>query len=326
MKPLNVAITGAAGQISYSLLMQIAQQGMANKRCVNLSLIDLPNYAKQLEGVVMELNDTASPYINSIRFGSDINKLFEGVEFVFFIGAKPRGKGETRADLMSANFDIFRKQGEVVDAVCSDDLKVLVVGNPCNTNCWVLSQFTSRYPKNRFHAMTRLDQHRAMAMASSYFQKPVSKLKSAVIWGNHSATQVPDIYHCTTEHPEISWMRNTLLPNVQNRGAQIIEYRGLSSAGSAAYGALKAADDLLLPTKSGHYYSTATYDMHNTFGLDNDLVFSYPARTLETGEVVLCEEIRWPEYFNDDIQRTVQELQNEKALVENLLKTTGGSR
>ena len=147
MKPLNVAITGAAGQISYSLLMQIAQQGMANKRRVNLSLIDLPNYAKQLEGVVMELNDTASPFISSIRHGSDINELFEGVEFIFFIGAKPRGKGETRADLMSANFDIFRKQGEAINGICSDDLKVLVVGNPCNTNCWVLSQFASRYPK-----------------------------------------------------------------------------------------------------------------------------------------------------------------------------------
>lgn len=285
-KPIRVAITGAAGQIGYSLLFRIASGAMFGPdQPVDLSLIEIEPGMKPLAGVKMELDDCAFPLLNSVLTTCDLDEGFKDANWALLVGSVPRKQGMERGDLLGINGKIFIGQGKAIEANAADDIRVLVVGNPCNTNCWIAMKNASGIPENRWFAMTRLDENRAKAQLAQKAGVHVSQVTNMTIWGNHSSTQYPDFYNakiCGKPATEVindeAWLKNEFIPVVQKRGAAIIEARGLSSAASAANAAIDTVRTLVTPTPEGEWVSVGVCS-DGSYGTPKGTITSLPIRS-----------------------------------------------
>lgn len=323
----RIAITGAGGHIAYSLLFRAAHGDLFEAaEQVALYLFDIPGSEAILEGVAMELEDCAFPLLKEIRVGTDPYEMFEKVDLALLIGAKPRGPGMERADLLKDNGKIFVEQGQALNESASRDVKVIVVGNPCNTNCLIALKHAPQLPRKNFHAMTRLDQNRAMAQLAKKAHVEVEKVTLMTIWGNHSSTQVPDYTQTRIENrpveeviTEKNWLQEDFLETVQKRGAQIIEARGKSSAASAASALIDAVHSLYTPTPEGDWFSTAVITDQNPYGIEEDLIFSFPCRSKGDGNYEIVSDLPWNYFIKEKIAITQKELISERECVRELL-------
>src|SRR5947209_7936863 len=281
--PVRVAVTGAAGQIGYAILFRVASgQLLGPDTEVQLSLLEIPDAVKAAEGTAMELDDCAFPLLAGVDISDDAASAFNGVNVALLVGARPRTKGMERSDLLEANGGIFKPQGNALNDHAADDVRVLVVGNPANTNCLIARSNAPDIPAERFTAMTRLDHNRALAQLSRKTGVPVSEIKKVTIWGNHSATQYPDIFRAEVQGQNAAervndqdWLENDFIPTVQKRGAAIIEARGASSAASAANAAIDHVHDWVLGTSEGDWVSMAI-PSDGSYGVDEGLISSFP--------------------------------------------------
>lgn len=323
----RIAITGGAGQIAYSLLFRIAAgELLGQDQPIALHILEIPEALTMLEGVKMELEDCAFPLVKEIHIGSDPNDVFKGVHYALLVGAKPRGPGMERGDLLKDNGKIFVGQGEALGKVADKNVKVLVVGNPCNTNCLIAMANASNLSPSHFFAMTRLDQNRAEALLAQKAKVDITSVDPIVIWGNHSSTQVPDFTNAKIDGKpviekitDLSWLEDGFISKVQKRGAEIIAARGKSSAASAASAAIDAMKSLIVPTPKGKWYSCGVYSKNNPYGIDTNLIFSFPCRTTDKGEVEIVKDLPINEFIRKKIQITEKELVEEREFVQHLL-------
>lgn len=323
-KPVKrIAVTGGAGQISYSLLFKIAHGDMLGyDQPVALHILELPEMIPSLEGVKMELEDCAFPLLKEIRIGSDPVKLFEEIDVALLVGAKPRGPGMERGDLLRENGKIFIEQGKALNQSAKSTVKVLVVGNPCNTNCLIAMSNAPRIPRSNFHAMTRLDQNRAAYQIASKAKADVTDISRMTIWGNHSSTQVPDFVNARIKGKPVSeviqdkkWLETDFINIVQKRGAAIINARGKSSAASAANAAIDAVKALFVPTPAGTWFSTGVCTDGNPYGIEENLIFSFPCRSNGQGHHEIISGVEWNEFLVHKIKASEKELVEERSLV-----------
>jgi malate dehydrogenase len=321
--PLKVAVTGAAGQIGYSLLFRIASGAIAGDRPVELRLLEIEPALKALEGVVMELDDCAFPNLAGVQIGSDPEKIFDGVNLALLVGARPRGPGMERGDLLSANGAIFTAQGKALNAVAADDVRIGVTGNPANTNALIAASNAPDIPKERFSALTRLDHNRAISQLAAKTGSAVTDIKKITIWGNHSATQYPDIFHAEIAGKNAAevvddqaWIADTFIPTVAKRGAAIIDARGASSAASAASATCDAARDWLNGTPAGDWVSMAVVS-DGSYGVPEGLVSSFPVTTAN-GDWSIVQGLEIDDFSRGKIDASVAELADEKAAVTEL--------
>lgn len=323
-KPISVAITGAAGQIGYSLLFRIASGAVFGPdQPVELRLIEIEPGMKPLMGVKMELDDCAFPLLTNIVTTCDLNEGFKGANWVLLVGSVPRKKGMERSDLLGINGKIFIGQGKAIEANAADDVRILVVGNPCNTNCWIAMQNATKIPANRWFAMTRLDENRAKAQLAEKAGVHVSEVTNMTIWGNHSSTQYPDFYNakiCGKPATEVikdeEWLKNTFIPVVQKRGAAIIEARGLSSAASAANAAIDTVRSLITPTPEGDWFSVSVCS-DGSYGTPKGIMTSLPVRSSgKDWEIVQGLQIN--EFSAQKIKETNDELLDEQKAVKEI--------
>lgn len=325
MKVMRVAVTGAAGQIAYSLLFRIASGELLGLlQPVALHLLEIPEALKQLEGVKMELEDSAFPLLKEIKIGSDPKKVFEGVDIALLVGAKPRALGQERKDLLHENGHIFVEQGKALGEVASRDVLVLVVGNPCNTNCLIAMTHAKGLKPSQFFAMTRLDENRGKALLAQKSGVQVAEVKKMVIWGNHSSTQVPDFTQATISGKPATevirdreWLETVFIPKVQKRGAEIIEARGKSSAASAASAIIDTVVSLRSETPVDDLFSIAATSKGNTYGIDPNLIFSFSFKW--HGILKAVEGLKIDPFIAQKIKETERELLEERALIEGLL-------
>jgi malate dehydrogenase len=323
-KPLRVAVTGAAGNIGYALSFRIAAGDMLGPdQPVILQLIEIEPALPALQGVVMELNDCAFPLLAGVVATADLATGFDGVEVGLLVGARPRGPGMERKDLLSANGAIFGPQGKAIAAHASRDVRVLVVGNPANTNALIAASNAKGLDPRRFHAMTRLDHNRALSQLAGKSGRHVNDIRRMTIWGNHSSTQYPDITHCTIggqPAPEVldaTWYRETFIPTVQQRGAAIIKARGASSAASAASAAIDHVRTWFTGTPSGDWVSMAV-PADGSYGIAPGVVYSYPC-TCSGGDYKIVPDLACDEFSRAKMAATDKELREERAAVEELL-------
>ena len=323
--PVKVAVTGAAGQIGYSLLFRIASGSMFGPdQPIELKLIEIPDAMKALEGVVMELEDCAFPLITKLTPTSDLSEGFGGINWALLVGSVPRKQGMERKDLLGINGKIFTGQGRAIEKNAAPDVRVLVVGNPCNTNCLIAMNNAKGVPSDRWFAMTRLDENRAKSQLATKAGAHVTEVTNLAIWGNHSATQYPDFYNAKISGkpvpsviPDENWLQNTFIPIVQQRGAAIIKARGASSAASAANAVVDTVHSLVTPTPAGDWYSVAICS-DGSYGVGEGLISSFPIRTAGTGREVV-QDVQLNNFSRHKIDATVTELLEEKALVAELL-------
>ncbi len=323
----RVAVTGGAGQIAYALLFRIANGDMLGlDQPLSLHILELPEALKALEGVKMELEDCAFPLLKEIIIGSDPFKVFEGVDYALLVGAKPRGPGMERGDLLSENGKIFIEQGKALNQRAHPNVKVLVVGNPCNTNCLITMANAPKIPKENFHAMMRLDQNRAVYQLAAKAQVEVQEVTNVIIWGNHSATQVPDFVNAKVKGKTLQdviqdrlWLEGEFITTIQKRGASIITARGKSSAASAANAAIDAIKSLLVPTPPGRWFSSAIHSGKNLYGIDKNLVFSFPCRSNGEGDCQIVSDVPWNEFIENKIKASENELMEERQCVQSAL-------
>ena len=324
-QPVRVAVTGAAGQIAYSLLFRIANGDMLGKdQPVILHLIDIPQSMAAVQGVLMELDDCAFPLLAGTVVTDDPMVGFKDVDYALLVGARPRSKGMERKDLLEANGAIFTTQGKALNAVASRDVRVLVVGNPANTNALIAMKNAPDLPAGNFTAMMRLDHNRAMSQIAAKLGQPVSAVKKVTVWGNHSATQYPDLFHAEVQGQaaaaqinDQAWVENTFIPTVQKRGAAIIEARGLSSAASAANAAIDHMRDWALGTAEGDWV-TMGIPSDGSYGIAEGVIFGYPV-TCKNGQYQIVQGLSLSEFSQSRIAGTLQELQEEKAAITHLL-------
>lgn len=325
--PLHIALTGGAGQIAYALLFRLASGELFGEdQPISLHILELPEVLPALEGVKMELQDCAFPLLHSIEVTSDPYQAFKEIDYALLIGAKPRGPGMERKDLLQENGKIFVEQGKALNEVAKEKAKVFIIGNPCNTNCLIaLSQAPRLSPKN-FYAMTRLDQNRATFLLAQKGQVAVSAVSHVAIWGNHSSTQVPDFIHAQIEGKPVEsvikdrqWLENDFFDLIQKRGAAIIKARGKSSAASAAQAILDAVRDTLHPTQKGQWFSSAIDSSGNPYGIEDDLIFSFPCQTTHQGEIAIVPELDIHEFLDVKIKATEKELIEERDLVRSMI-------
>ena len=322
--PVKVAVTGAAGQIGYALLFRIASgQLLGDDTPVHLKLLEVPAAVKAAEGTAMELDDCAFPLLSAVDIDDDPNQAFDGVSVALLVGARPRTKGMERGDLLEANGGIFKPQGAALNAHAASDLKVLVVGNPANTNCLIAASNAPDIPRERFTAMVRLDHNRAIAQVAKKTQSQVSDVTNMTIWGNHSATQYPDVFNAKVKGANAaeaiadqSWIENDFLPTVQKRGAAIIEARGASSAASAANAAIDHIHDWVLGTPDGDWVSMAIPST-DSYGIGEGVFAGYPC-TCSGGEYTVVEGLSVGEFSRGRIDATVAELREEAEAVKGL--------
>ncbi|MCX6991237.1 MAG: malate dehydrogenase [Chlamydiae bacterium] len=328
-KPVKrIAVSGGAGQIAYSILFRIANGDVLGcDQPIALHILDLPEAMTALQGVVMELQDCAFPLLKEVVIDSDPSVVFKGVHYAFLIGSKPRGPGMERKDLLADNGKIFIGQGQALDAVADKDCLVLVVGNPCNTNCLIASSYAKRLNPDHFFAMTRLDQNRASAFLAAKAEVAVTEVSNVTIWGNHSATQVPDFIHAMIRGEPASevikdkeWLQGEFFSKVQKRGAEVIAARGKSSAASAANAAIDAMRSLVIPTPKGAWFSMAKSAKGNPYGIDERLIFSFPCISKGNGHIEIIPGLYIDPFLKEKIALTEKELLEERSLVENLLK------
>src|SRR5579875_328512 len=324
--PVKVAVTGAAGAIGYALLFRIASgQMLGPDTPVALSLLEIPQAVKAAEGTAMELDDCAFPLLSSVDITDDPNVAFDGVSVALLVGARPRTKGMERGDLLEANGGIFKPQGEALNAHAASDLKVLVVGNPANTNALIAQANAPDIPKERFTAMVRLDHNRAIAQLSAKAGVAVSDIRHMTIWGNHSATQYPDVFHAEIGNPptpaaevvnDQQWIEGDFIPTVQKRGAAIIEARGASSAASAANAAIDHVHDWVLGTPDGDWVSMAV-PSDGSYGIAEGVITGYPV-TCRGGEYTIVEGLEIDDFSRAKIDASIKELGEERDAVKQL--------
>ncbi|MEO8503157.1 MAG: malate dehydrogenase [Acidobacteriota bacterium] len=323
-KPVRIAITGAAGNIGYALAFRIAAGDMlGSEQPVILHLIEIPPALDTLEGVCMELRDCAFPLIEGIVKTADPNEGFAGVDYALLVGARPRGPGMERKDLLSANGAIFGPQGKALSDGASRDVKVLVVGNPANTNALIAAANAPKLDRRQFTAMTRLDHNRALSQLGEKTGAHVNDIRRMTIWGNHSATQYPDIAHCTvggkaaTSQVAQDWYRGTFIPTVQQRGAAIIKARGASSAASAASAAIDHMRSWALGTADGDWVSMGV-PSDGSYGVKEGVVYSYPC-TCKGGSYQIVQGLAIDAFSQEKMAVSEKELREERAAVEELL-------
>ena len=323
--PVKVAVTGAAGQIGYSLLFRIASGSMLGPdQPVELRFIEIPSVLNALEGVVMELADCAFPLITSMIPTTDLDEGFRGVNWALLVGSVPRKQGMERKELLGINGKIFTEQGRAIEKNSASDVRVLVVGNPCNTNCLIAMNNGKGVPSDRWFAMTRLDENRAKSQLAAKAGAHVSSVSNLAIWGNHSSTQYPDFYNAKIEGTpatevikDESWLKETFIPIVQQRGAAIIKARGASSAASAANAAIDSVWSLVHPTPAGDWHSVAICS-DGSYGVEKGLISSFPIRTVgDAWEIV--QNVPLNDFSRRKIDASVNELKEEKGLVEELM-------
>ncbi|MBM7770234.1 malate dehydrogenase [Actinokineospora baliensis] len=321
MAPVNVTVTGAAGQIGYALLFRIASGHLLGPDTkVNLRLLEIPQAVKAAEGTAMELDDCAFPLLSGIEVTDDAKKAFDGANVALLVGARPRTKGMERGDLLEANGGIFKPQGEAINAGAASDIKVLVVGNPANTNALIAQQHAPDVPAARFTAMTRLDHNRAISQLSAKLGVSVAEIKKLTIWGNHSATQYPDVFHTDVNGKtaaelvnDEAWLADTFIPTVAKRGAAIIEARGASSAASAANAAIDHIHDWVLGTPAGDWTSMAV-PSDGSYGVPEGIISSFPVTTAN-GEYQIVQGLEINEFSRARIDASVAELVEERDAV-----------
>jgi len=317
--PVNVTVTGAAGQIGYSLLFRIASGALFGPDVpVALRLLEIDPAMKSLHGVVMELDDCAFPLLTSIEATSNLNHAFDGTNWALLVGSIPRKAGMERGDLLGVNGGIFQPQGRAIAAHAASDVQVLVVGNPCNTNCLIARSNATEVPEDRWFAMTRLDQNRAVAQLAKAAGRPVTEVKNVAIWGNHSATQFPDFANSTIagkKTPEVitdhKWLQTEFIQTVQKRGAAIIEARGLSSAASAANAAIDTVRSLVNAT-SGDDCASVGVTSHGEYGVPEGLTFGFPILANGAGSWKVKENFEIDGFAKERIQITTDELVGER--------------
>jgi malate dehydrogenase len=319
--PLRVAITGAAGNIGYAAAFRIANGDLFGPdQPVILHMLEITPALKALEGVAMELDDCAFPLLQGMVLTDSATQAFDGVNWALLIGARPRGKGMERKDLLEANGAIFKPQGEAINKGAADDVRVLVVGNPANTNCLIAMRNAPDVPRERFTAMTRLDHNRALTQLAQKAGVPVTEVKKVTIWGNHSSTQYPDAYHAEIGGKPASqvigddaWLRETFIPTVQKRGAAVIEARGQSSAASAANAAINHVQTWYHGTAAGDWVSMAIPST-GAYGSPKDVIFSYPV-TVQNGQFQIVEGLSLSDFDRQMLAATGQELVEERDAV-----------
>jgi malate dehydrogenase len=322
--PVKVAVTGAAGQIGYAILFRIASgQLLGPDTPVHLSLLEIPDAVKAAEGTAMELDDCAFPLLAGIDISDNANEAFDGVNVALLVGARPRSKGMERSDLLEANGGIFKPQGEALNEHAASDIKILVVGNPANTNCLIAKSNAPDIPGERFTAMTRLDHNRAIAQLAKKTGAPVRDITNMTIWGNHSATQYPDIFNAKVKGQNAAevvndqdWLENDFIPTVQKRGAAIIEARGASSAASAANAAIDHVHDWVLGTPAGDWVSMAI-PSDGAYGVAEGLISSFPV-TCSGGSYEVVTGLEINEFSRSRIEATANELEEERQAVKQL--------
>ena len=323
LTPVTVAVTGAAGQIGYSLLFRIAHGDLLGReRPVRLRLLEIPSALPALEGTVMELQDCAFPLLADVEIGSDPRKVFDGAQLALLVGARPRAKGMERGDLLEANGAIFTEQGKALNDVADHDVRVVVTGNPANTNALIAQRNAPDIPASRFSALTRLDHNRAVAMLAAKTGAAVNDVKHLSVWGNHSATQYPDLDHARVAgRPALDlvsreWVEDTFIPTVAKRGAAILEARGASSAASAANATIDHARDLMLGNHRGDWTSMSV-DSDGSYGVPEGLVSSFPVTT-SGGDWSIVQGLEISEFSRARIDASVAELESERAAVDEL--------
>jgi malate dehydrogenase len=322
--PVNVTVTGAAGQIGYAILFRIAAGEMLGADTeVKLRLLEIPDAVKAAEGTAMELDDSAFPLLRGIDISDDPKEAFDGANVALLIGARPRSKGMERADLLEANGGIFKPQGEAIAANAADDVKVLVVGNPANTNCLIAMSNADGVPRERFTAMVRLDQNRAVAQLANKLERPVSDVKRMTVWGNHSPTMYPDLINARVDGSpawdqvdDEAWIADEFIPTVGKRGAAIIDARGASSAASAANAAIDHMRDWVIGTPDGDWASMAV-PSDGSYGVDEGLISGAPCEC-SGGEWKLVEGLEITDFSRERIDTTVNELKEERDAVKGL--------
>ncbi len=318
--PVKVTVTGAAGQIGYALLFRIASgQLLGPDVPVKLSLLEIPQAVKAAEGTAMELDDCAFPLLSGIEITDSPDVAFNGANVALLVGAMPRKAGMERGDLLGANGGIFGPQGKAINDHAADDIKVLVVGNPANTNALIAQQNAPDVPADRFTAMTRLDHNRALSQLAAKLQVPVTEIKHLTIWGNHSATQYPDLFHAevggkiAADQVDAEWLRETFIPTVAKRGAAIIEARGASSAASAA----NAAIDHVYDWVNGSEWTSAAVVSDGSYGVPEGLISSFPVRAAG-GRFEIIQGLEIDGFSRERIDASVRELTEERDAVREL--------
>ncbi|HEY3834446.1 MAG TPA: malate dehydrogenase [Acidimicrobiia bacterium] len=322
--PVRVAVTGPAGQIGYSLLFRIASGAMLGPdQPVILHLLEIPQALDALRGVVMELDDCAFPLLAGTVATDDAHKAFEGVNYALLVGSVPRKEGMERSDLLKINGGIFTTQGQALSAGAADDIRILVVGNPANTNCLIAMNNAKGIDNSRFTAMTRLDHNRAIAQVAQKLGVAVADISRMTIWGNHSATQFPDLYHAQVDGKSAydavgdhTWYEKDFIPTVQQRGAAVIKARGLSSAASAANAAIDHVHDWALGTADGDWVSMAVCS-DGSYGADEGLISGYPITT-KNGEWSIVQGLELDEFARARVDATIGELRDERDAVREL--------
>jgi malate dehydrogenase len=322
--PVKVAVTGAAGQIGDSLLFRIASGSLLGPdQPVELRLLEITPALKTLEGVVMELDDCAFPLLSAVQIGDDPNVVFDGVNLAMLVGARPRSKGMERGDLLEANGAIFKPQGRALNDHAADDVKVLITGNPANTNALIAMSNAPDVPRERFNALTRLDHNRAIAQLAAKTGSTVNDITQMTIWGNHSATQYPDLFHALVKGQNAAelvndqeWLESNFLPTVQKRGAAIIEARGSSSAASAANATVDHLRDWVLGTPEGDWVSMAV-PSDGSYGVPEGLISSFPC-TVSGGVYEVVQGLEIDEFSRGKIDASVAELAEERDAVKAL--------
>lgn len=314
----KIVVTGAAGNIAYSLLWRIAAGDVFGDETVDLTLLEIPDAVRAAEGTAMELADSALPLVGNIEVTDDAAKAFDGAEAAFLVGAKPRGKGESRSDMLVANGQIFKRQGEAINNGAADGIRVLVVGNPANTNAYIASKAAPDVPKDRFNALMRLDHNRAQSMLADRLQVPSRSIERLVVWGNHSDTQFPDVTYASADgapvEVERDWYTEEFIPRVAKRGAEIIEVRGKSSAASAASASVDHMRDWVQGTDGR--WATVALPSTGEYGVDEGLIFGFPAVSDGAWQVVEGLEL------NDDqrarLDANIEALRKEAAVADKL--------
>ena len=322
--PTRVAVTGAAGQIGYAILFRIASgQLLGDNTPVHLSLLEIPDAVKAAEGTAMELDDCAFPLLAGVDIHDDPGKAFEGVNIAILVGARPRSKGMERADLLEANGGIFKPQGQALNEHAASDIKVLVVGNPANTNCLIAQSNAPDIPRERFTSMMRLDHNRAIAQVATKVGVPVSEVSNVTVWGNHSTTQYPDITHAKVGGRNAAeavgdqkWIENEFIPTVAKRGAAIIDARGASSAASAANAAVDHVNNWVNGTPEGDWVSMGI-PADGSYGIEEGVICGFPC-TCSGGTYQIVQGLEIDSFSRERIDASVEELGQEREAVQEL--------
>jgi len=324
---IHVAVTGAAGQIGYSLLFRIAAGDMFGQdQPVVLHLIEIEPAMKALEGVIMELDDCAFPLLKGIHATSNPEEGFKGVNWALLVGGFPRKAGMERKDLLTVNAKIFIEQGKALNRSAASDVRILVVGNPCNTNCYIAKQCAPDIPADRFFAMTRLDENRAKTQLAKKAGVDITEVTNVAIWGNHSSTLYPDFENAkiggkpaTTVITDTAWLQGEFITTVQQRGAAVIKARGASSAGSAANAIIDTVKSIINPTKAGDWHSVALCS-DGSYGVERGLISSFPIVS-DGKNVRIVQGIQLSNFARSKIEISINELKEERAVVSELLKS-----